>query len=266
MTRHVQSEMPKARTFEQICEFVRVQLAKGALQAGDKLPAEREMAERFQVGRNAVREALRTLENAGIVRLEKGRTGGAYICPPNSIRITVAIRDLLNVGSIGLNEVAESRTLLMDLVTRLVCERATAADFDALDRIIDDIDAATKAGQFERRTECIARFYACVSGITGNRVLTMMTTSLSEVVRRLLDSAALRRRPLDSAVPAYRRYVVQLRQRDVGNASAEIRQHLIATHNVIQLAVERVAGIARGSSVTLAQQDPVRTKRARPVT
>jgi DNA-binding FadR family transcriptional regulator len=120
------------RTFEQVAERIREQLAAGALTAGDKLPTERDMAEHFQVGRNAVREALRTLEMAGVIRLEKGRNGGAYICPPSSIRVTVAMRDLLNFGSISLDEIAESRTMLMDVVTRVVCERATPADLDAL--------------------------------------------------------------------------------------------------------------------------------------
>jgi GntR family transcriptional regulator, transcriptional repressor for pyruvate dehydrogenase complex len=246
-----------ARTFEQICDYIRTQIAAGVLKAGDKLPAERDMAEKLRVGRNAVREALRSLEMAGVVTLEKGRTGGAYICPPNSIRITVAMSDLMNFGSIGLDEVAESRTMLMELVTRLVCERASSADFDNLEQIIDETAQATKEGNLDGRAECIARFYACLGGITGNRVLMMMTTALSEIVRRLLDSAALRMRPLDSAVPAYRSYLAQLRNRSVQDATVEMRKHLITTHKVIQREVERVAGISSGSQVTLTQRAPV---------
>jgi DNA-binding FadR family transcriptional regulator len=249
------------RTFEQVAERIREQLAAGALTAGDKLPTERDMAEHFQVGRNAVREALRTLEMAGVIRLEKGRNGGAYICPPSSIRVTVAMRDLLNFGSISLDEIAESRTMLMDLVTRVVCERATPADLDALEQIVAETDRFTRSGQLEKRAECIARFYAHLGAITGNRVLVMMVTSLSEIVRRFLDSASLRGRPLESLVPSFQRFIGHLRARRADDAAAELRQHLIATHKVIQLAVERAAGVSAAANVTVVQR-PRRPKAA----
>jgi hypothetical protein len=50
------------RVFEEICEQIRRDMAAGRLRPGDKLPAERVLAQMFKVGRNAVREALRSLE------------------------------------------------------------------------------------------------------------------------------------------------------------------------------------------------------------
>ena len=60
------------RAFEEICQRIRDQLSAGLLKPGDKLPAERDLAQLLGVGRNALREALRSLEIAGIVRLQKG--------------------------------------------------------------------------------------------------------------------------------------------------------------------------------------------------
>src|SRR6476619_4824745 len=60
------------RAFEEICDRIRAQIAAGKLRPGDKLPPERELALQLGVGRNALREALRSLEIAGIVRLQKG--------------------------------------------------------------------------------------------------------------------------------------------------------------------------------------------------
>ncbi len=67
------------RIHEEICRQVRGRLARGQLKPGDKLPPERELALEFGVSRGAVREALRTLENAGLVALRKGMHGGAFI-------------------------------------------------------------------------------------------------------------------------------------------------------------------------------------------
>src|SRR5260221_2809885 len=67
------------RAFEEICERIREQLALGVLKPGDKLPRERDLAEQFGVSRNVLREALRSLEMAGPLRLRKGGKGGAVI-------------------------------------------------------------------------------------------------------------------------------------------------------------------------------------------
>ena len=55
------------RTFEAVCDQIRRQVADGSLQPGHRLPGERELAEQFDISRSGVREALRSLELAGIV-------------------------------------------------------------------------------------------------------------------------------------------------------------------------------------------------------
>src|SRR5258708_20009789 len=71
------------RVFEEICERIRNELSSGALRPGDKLPPERELAEQFGVSRTAVREAFRSLERSGLIGLQKGAKGGAFILQSN---------------------------------------------------------------------------------------------------------------------------------------------------------------------------------------
>ncbi len=67
------------RAFEHISEQIRNLVYTGAIKPGERLPSERELAEQFQTGRLAVREAFRVLEQMGLVYIRKGKTGGAYI-------------------------------------------------------------------------------------------------------------------------------------------------------------------------------------------
>ena len=60
-----------ARTFEVISDQIREQVRTGALKSGDKLPPERVLATQFGTSRNAVREALRSLEHAGLIERER---------------------------------------------------------------------------------------------------------------------------------------------------------------------------------------------------
>src|ERR1700712_5339297 len=71
--------IPTRRAFEAVCDRIREQVADGRLKRGDKLPAERLLAEQLGVSRLAIREALRSLENAGLVVLQRGPKGGAFI-------------------------------------------------------------------------------------------------------------------------------------------------------------------------------------------
>ena len=77
--------MPNFKPVKQhrISDAVFQQLKKGILsndfKAGDKLPGERDLSEQFQVSRVAVREAVRSLENAGFVTIRQGSNGGAYV-------------------------------------------------------------------------------------------------------------------------------------------------------------------------------------------
>ena len=65
-----------ARAFEDIARQIREELLQGRLRPGDRLPAERELAVQFGVSRNTLREALRSLEIAGLITLRKGAAGG----------------------------------------------------------------------------------------------------------------------------------------------------------------------------------------------
>src|SRR3954468_17448726 len=104
------------RTFEEICERIREQLALGVLKPGDKLPPERDLAQQLGVSRNVLREALRSLEMAGVLRLRKGVKGGAFVREGDTSRMNVVMRDMLSLGTISVRELSEARIDVLDLV------------------------------------------------------------------------------------------------------------------------------------------------------
>src|SRR6202043_1295419 len=62
-----------SRLYEQIVQQIEESIVKGTLKAGDQLPAERDLAQRFGVSRTAVREAVKTLREKGLVEAYSGR-------------------------------------------------------------------------------------------------------------------------------------------------------------------------------------------------
>src|SRR5215469_12426970 len=71
-----------SRLYEQIVQQIEESIRKGALKAGDQLPAERELAEQFGVSRTAVREAVKALREKGLVEAYPGK--GTFITSGSS--------------------------------------------------------------------------------------------------------------------------------------------------------------------------------------
>jgi len=73
------------RISETIVDQIRQLMYTGQLRPGDRLPAERDLCERFGVSRVTVREALRTLESSGLVEIRVGARGGAFVLRASSL-------------------------------------------------------------------------------------------------------------------------------------------------------------------------------------
>lgn len=230
------------RIFEEICDQIRREVTAGTLRPGDKLPAERELALQFGASRTAVREALRSLEIAGVVGLQKGVKGGAFILEGNPTAVTQSIHDMLALGRISLDNLTEARMLIQQLVIRLACERATEADFAALDRNIDETEALTLAGRFVDRLELAAQFYNLVAKMTGNEVLVVIVDAMTEILRHFVAKAGPA--PKLDLIEHRRRFVKYLRARDAAKASEEMTAHLTKLHRHL-MRHERKTGGAR---------------------
>ena len=149
------------RAFEEICERIREQLALGLLKPGDKLPPERDLAQQLRVSRNVLREALRSLEMAGVLRLLKGVKGGAFIQEGDTSRMNDVMRDMLSLGTISVRELSEARIHVLDLVVSLACANARQADLDALEANIEQTELATKREGSSTGSNAPASFTSC---------------------------------------------------------------------------------------------------------
>src|SRR5678816_3471302 len=87
----------RLRTLDDVSGQLRSAILAGEIPEGARLPGERELAERFEVGRPTVREALRSLEALGIVEIRPGRAGGAYAARPSEATLGSALATLVSL-------------------------------------------------------------------------------------------------------------------------------------------------------------------------
>jgi DNA-binding FadR family transcriptional regulator len=223
------------RTFEEICERIRAKLADGSLKPGDKLPAERTLALQLGVSRNVLREALRSLEMAGVLLLRKGVKGGAFIRNADPERLNDVLRDMLRLGSFSVDELTETRVHVQDLVVRLACKRATAVDLEALKNNIDQTEIATKEGRYLDRVERSREFYRLLAAAAHNQVLAMMVHSLTEILMGFVYARiAAGGVPFPNLIDKRKLFWKALKARDQEKATQLMTAHLESMHRLLE--------------------------------
>ncbi|MGE0151595.1 MAG: FadR/GntR family transcriptional regulator [Reyranellaceae bacterium] len=177
------SPVKARRIFEEVVEQIREQIVTGRLKPGDKLPAERELAEQLGVSRTAVREALRVLEIAGTVQLRKGVHGGAFIAAADPSVIADSLQDMLHLGRITAGQLTEARIWIETMITRIVCETGTEADFAALEANVAEVERLMAEGRDRERVEANIEFHNVLARATRNPVLILNVAMLMDIMR-----------------------------------------------------------------------------------
>jgi phosphonate utilization transcriptional regulator len=129
-------------------------ILRGELEVGQRIN-ESELAVRFGTSRGPIREALRALEEARLVRSEKNR--GVFVR-----EISVAEAD----------EIYDVREALDELIGRRVAERASPAELRELEALVDEMDAATAAQDLKQYHALNLKFHDLLVDFAGNARLT----------------------------------------------------------------------------------------------
>jgi DNA-binding FadR family transcriptional regulator len=200
-------------------------VASGRLRPGDRLPAERDLAAKFNVSRNTLREALRALELSGMLELRKGATGGAFVLPGDSGVIVNGLRDLYHLGTIKPEHLTEARLWLSRIAVRVACERMTDEDLKALEANVAKASKADRApSNFEERASIHREFHILLAAATRNPIVEITMEGVMEVMRQFTKTIGPSDNPY--TLPSRRRLLKHLRARDADAAVAEMNKFL----------------------------------------
>lgn len=175
--------LEQGRAFQRIIIQIEEAILSGALRPGDRLPAERELAETFHVSRASVREALRVLESFGVVaaRVGNGPNSGSTIADNAGAGITNAFRLLIAVMQISTEHIVDVRMVLEAHAVRLASRQATPHQLQFLHKTLDDMRVAQSPDEFHAHD---TNFHVGLARASGNELLPVMMESLRGVMRR----------------------------------------------------------------------------------
>jgi GntR family transcriptional repressor for pyruvate dehydrogenase complex len=169
----------QGRVSEAIVRRIKEQISEGRLSAGHKLPAEREMARRFKTSRVSVREAYRSLEEVGLLRITRGAEGGAFILKVDHEPVLRSLSLVLGLGKTPHRQLTEARMLLEPPIAQLAALRARKEDIARLERVLLKEEEEAARGAF-RPTE--SQFHRSVADCARNLPLIVLMNALADLI------------------------------------------------------------------------------------
>ncbi|CAN5516368.1 FadR/GntR family transcriptional regulator [soil metagenome] len=216
------SRIERVSIKEQVLQQLKQYIISGMVLPGERLPSERELAERLGIGRTSVREALKVLEAIGLVESRIG--DGTFITAQigASIGRTIGLGLMTWGGTIV--EILEARLMIEGEAARVAAERATDEDLSAL---LAALERMERAVTFPNYLTADMQFHRLVGQATHNTIVARIVANqidlLEEVLRetqgdQLLTSAE------DKAT--HRAVYAAIEQHKPVEAMDAMRQHL----------------------------------------
>jgi GntR family transcriptional repressor for pyruvate dehydrogenase complex len=213
------------KIFQQISEQIRELILSGILKPGNKLPSEKELSNQFNTGRTVVREALRTLEQSGLICVKRGSLGGAFIKDPGTSVLTRSISDLINIGNVTLRELIDARLGIEKVILGFAITRMNDEALDLLKKNIDDSEQKFLKG--ERATEEHINFHILLAKSTRNRLFEMMIESIMNVTKSFLLSLKPDINYIKNVLTYHRDIYSALQEKNLLMAEQSMEKHIL---------------------------------------
>ena len=177
------------RAFEEILFQLEEAISAGHLGAGDRLPAERELATQFEVSRTSVREALRVLEALGLVRVRRGAENGATLLREPGNALSNLLRFYLALEHVSLASLLEFRIALESWVAGAAARRSTPEELGRLRERLEQMEAEDlDVPQF---LEADLAFHLELAHASGNELAQLVLEGCRGVIWRTMVQATL---------------------------------------------------------------------------
>lgn len=216
------------RTFEVIINQIKTNIEEGRLQRGDKLPTERALAAQFQVSRNTVREALRTLEISGFITLKRGPTGGAFVAASDPKILNSQLTSALRLTDFSVADLTQAMRAITVMLLDAAIPKLGEADLQAMEACIREAEAVIDDPQ--RRSTILIQFYRLLAEASENKILVTITDSFVDLLQKWV--VRLGSLSGNRVIRSRRAIVRHLRAGDAKAARKELDSYLQELHEL----------------------------------
>ena len=212
----------KTKVYEEVAAQIERRIVDGVLKPGDKLPPERELAERFDVSRSAVREALRSLELKGMVEPRPGE--GTLVRTPSIDSLLNPLASLLGQKLEVVHELLEVRQMIEPPLAARAARNAEPEDIARLESILER--HKEKVSRREPTIEEDSEFHYTIAQASKNSVILKVVDMMMDILRESRERSLQVEGRREKSLAGHRRIFNAIKRHDAEGAEEAMRQHL----------------------------------------
>jgi GntR family transcriptional repressor for pyruvate dehydrogenase complex len=209
----------RPRLYEQVMAQLRDHVERQSLRAGDRLPSERDLAERLRVSRASIKQAIVVLEVQGLVESRHG--GGVYLrtdtLNPEPVAALVDRRRRLP-------DVLDAREAIETKLAECAALRRTEDDLTEIDAALDDMRTEIEAGELGEDGD--RRFHTAVSAAAHSALLTEFMREIREGIAESRHESLQQPHRPPRSLAQHHRIAEAIRAQDAVAAAAAMKEHL----------------------------------------
>lgn len=219
--------VPKASDL--LAQRLREQILAGAFAIGDVLPTERELVRQSGLGRSSVREALRILENQGLIATRAGRNGGSQVQLPNRGAVEDSITLFIRGRALQLSALLEVREGVEPVAARLAALHRSESDLAALASLGARLAEAHEAGNVPRFLQLNVDWHLAVVRASRNQLLIAFITAIAQNIHSATDLKNFNSEQIRAAtLRIHERVAAAIAAGDADAAERRMRRHVAA--------------------------------------
>lgn len=180
------------KEYEKAIAFIRELICSHQIEIGSKLPSEREIAATLSISRNSIREALRMLENVGIIKSQQGC--GNFLCGNVTRSFNTAFDMLLLLHETDTEDICRFRRSIEKAVYDLAWQERGAKPY--LSEMRQVLDAFPDAAP-QKQVELDKEFHYLLVRAAGNQLLKIIMDALSDIYQEWVGSVLHQMSPAD---------------------------------------------------------------------
>lgn len=194
-----------------------------------KLPSENKLAKQYNVSRPIIREALKLLQERGLILLRNG--SAAFITRPETNTVMNAISRIIQVDKISTQELTHMRMILELASVDLAVKYITIEQLQEIKKILDEFRDTTLP--LKKRVSLDTDFHIAIAKASGNNLLVMFVTVLLSLLRDYIGKGSLVEGGIEDGIKRHFEIFYALEKHDAQAAHKAMVGHLkVSSENV----------------------------------
>jgi DNA-binding FadR family transcriptional regulator len=179
----------KNRIFQDVVDQIQEAILDRRLAPGDVLPPERQLRETFNISRGTLREALRVLEQKGLIEIRVGTAGGSIVRQAGMEQLTETFTLLIRSGSLSVMDVGQFRTGVEGKTAALAAQRASVQEIRTLETMLQQAEEMNSRGDagWERFLDTDQEIHKMLAKISKNSLYILVSEMVHDNIRRYYD-------------------------------------------------------------------------------